>query len=130
MEDDETSQNDEIEALVSIYDDALTLLPSTSGKAFEIKINEATLCLNFPPNYPSDSSVRFAFQPLPEVLIRITVANVLLNLLPCAKRPLHGPRQDPVEHHASNNFCQAPLPLTRRGATPPGPAEKKGARFF
>jgi len=56
MEDDETSQNDEIEALVSIYDDALTLLPSTSGKAFEIKINEATLCLNFPPNYPSDSS--------------------------------------------------------------------------
>ena len=59
MEDNETSQNDEIEALVSIYDDALTLLPSTSGKAFEIKINEATLFLNFPPNYPSDSSVWF-----------------------------------------------------------------------
>ena len=59
MEDDETSQNDEIEALVSIYDDALTLLPSTSGKAFEIKINEATLNVNFPSNYPSDSSVWF-----------------------------------------------------------------------
>lgn len=56
MEDDETNQNDEIEALVSIYDDALTLLPSTSGKAFEIKINEATLNLNFPSNYPSDCS--------------------------------------------------------------------------
>jgi len=56
MDDDETNQNDEIEALVSIYDDALTLLPSSSGKAFEIRINEATLCLNFPPNYPSISS--------------------------------------------------------------------------
>lgn len=61
MEDDETSQNEEIEALVSIYDNSLTLLPSSSGKAFEIKIdvNEATLRLNFPPDYPSISSVWF-----------------------------------------------------------------------
>ena len=59
MEDDETSQNEEIEALVSIYDDSLTLLPSSSGKAFEIKldVNGATLRLNFPPDYPSISSV-------------------------------------------------------------------------
>ena len=55
MDDDDTSQNEEIEALVSIYDDALTLLPSSSGKAFEVRINDANLRLNFPSDYPSTS---------------------------------------------------------------------------
>ena len=55
MDDDDTSQNEEIEALVSIYDDALTLLPSSSGKAFEVRINDANLRLNFPSDYPSIS---------------------------------------------------------------------------
>ena len=44
MEDDETSQNEEIEALVSIYDNSLTLLPSSSGKAFEIKVRFLYQC--------------------------------------------------------------------------------------
>ena len=55
-DDDDTSQRDEIEVLTSIYDEALVLLPSSSGKSFEIRINEATLRLNFPSDYPSRSA--------------------------------------------------------------------------
>ena len=55
-EDDQTSQKEEIEALVSIYDDCINLLPSTSGRSFEIKLENATLRLNFPSDYPSKSA--------------------------------------------------------------------------
>merc|ERR1712062_923449 len=54
QETDETCQNEEIEALVSIYEDKLTILPSTSTKSFEIQIEaNALLNVNFPENYPS-----------------------------------------------------------------------------
>ena len=54
-EDDNKSQEEEIEALVAIYDENLNLLPSTSGKSFEIRIKQALLRVNFPKNYPSQN---------------------------------------------------------------------------
>ena len=60
MEDDLTSQNDEIEALASIYgDDGLVIQPSSVGKSFELKVSSAILRVNLPPNYPSISPPTF-----------------------------------------------------------------------
>ena len=60
MEDDDISmQNDEIEALCSIYDDDLTILPSSSGKSFEIKIDRANFCVELPADYPSKSAPKY-----------------------------------------------------------------------
>lgn len=108
MEDDETSQNEEIEALVSIYDNSLTLLPSSSGKAFQIKIdvNEATLRLNFPPDYPSISSPSYEFSApflnrdekeeitdqLRDILSSSLGMPVVFSLAECVKEYLEQPR--------------------------------------
>ena len=57
-DDNETSQNDEIEALVSIYGcDTLKLLPSSGrNKSLEIQIwPEVSLRVSLPPAYPSES---------------------------------------------------------------------------
>lgn len=60
QETDETCQNEEIEALVSIYEDKLTILPSTSTKSFEIQIEaNALLNVNFPENYPSTTGPNY-----------------------------------------------------------------------
>ena len=59
MEDDDISmQNDEIEALCSIYDSDLTILPSSIGKSFEIKINRANFRAELPADYTSKSSLK------------------------------------------------------------------------
>ena len=55
MEDDDISmQNDEIEALCSIYDNDLTILPSSIGKSFEIEIDKANFCVKLPAEYLSN----------------------------------------------------------------------------
>ena len=60
MEDDDISmQNDEIEALCSIYDDDLTILPSSIGKSFEIKIDRANFRVELPADYPSKSAPKY-----------------------------------------------------------------------
>ena len=48
MDDDITTQNDEIEALSSIYDQDLIFLPSSSGKSFEIKMGQACFRVHLP----------------------------------------------------------------------------------
>ena len=55
--DDIKAQNDEIETLTSIYDKNLTILPSSIGssKSFEIKVDQATIHVNLPMDYPSKS---------------------------------------------------------------------------
>ena len=60
MEDDDISmQNDEIEALCSIYDNDLTILPSSIGKSFEIKIDRANFRVELPADYPSKSAPKY-----------------------------------------------------------------------
>ena len=60
VEDDLTTQNDEIEILTEIYGDNLQLLPSSSGKSFSIKLNHgANFQVDFPRDYPSKSSLKY-----------------------------------------------------------------------
>ena len=58
-ESDETCQNEEIEALVSIYEDKLTILPSDKVKCFEIQIENALLNVTFPLDYPSKMGPKY-----------------------------------------------------------------------
>ena len=57
--DDITAQNNEIETLSSIYDKDLTILPSSNGstisKSFEIKVDQTTIHVDLPMDYPSKS---------------------------------------------------------------------------
>ena len=59
MEDDITTQNDEIEALSSIYDHDLIFLPSSRGKSFEIKMGQACFRVHLPADYPSNSEPKY-----------------------------------------------------------------------
>ena len=59
MDDDITTQNDEIEALSSIYDQDLIFLPSSSGKSFEIKMGQACFRVHLPADYPSNSEPKY-----------------------------------------------------------------------
>ena len=58
-ESDEICQNEEIEALVSIYEDKLTILPSDKVKCFEIQIENALLNVTFPLDYPSKTGPKY-----------------------------------------------------------------------
>ena len=59
QESDETCQNEEIEALVSIYEDKLTMLPSNT-KSFDIQIGpNAKLSVTFPEKYPSTTGPKY-----------------------------------------------------------------------
>ena len=57
--DDLTAQNDEIETLTSIYEKNLTILPSNNAddgsKSFEIKVDQTTIHVDLPMDYPSKS---------------------------------------------------------------------------
>jgi hypothetical protein len=56
MENDETSQSEEIEVLCSIYGESLALQPTSDRKCVEMQIGDAVFRLDFPPDYPSVSS--------------------------------------------------------------------------